>query len=456
MSYGFCGQCGVQATGGNFCRNCGAPLATSPAQPQYPSTPVAPMVNPFAGIPLTDFARDIAALVLLFGALSLPWDSLEDGSGRWWVVISTIISALSIGIPYLVKLNVIAGWGAAQSRLVKFACSTPYLVSVLAVVINELIHLNDLGEGAIGAGVGVGLAGALIAAQARACDEEPTGAADAAWRTTLFVVLGGGIAIVALTTLIELATTLSETDEVTALLGVMLLLLTSFAIVVALPFIGFLNGGREWGRVLAVAGFALIATQFFGSSGEDDPLFQALLLERVKDVIGVFLVAAGIALLVSRPIQRRLNAMPAIPSWVQTARNACTVLAVALTLSAVGRLLILVGIEEIDGTGIVTLVLLVVAAAAAVLASALLAGDPDQARKVVVALLGGIVLLAIVEIAVGRSGLYYGAVTPAEVVGWFAMPGLVLFSLLVPAEIRSTFQPIAAAPPGNQPPPPQA
>lgn len=472
MSNVFCGQCGVQAIGGRFCRSCGAPLPSAPevpgppvppAQPpaaqwgvpqsQYPPAPAVPMVNPFAGVPLTDFIRDLGALFLLFGALALRWDLTEDASGRWWVVIATIISAVSVGVPYLVKLNLIAGWGAPQSRLVKHAAAAPYLVSVLAVLINELIHLNDDFEGGIGPAVGVGVAGALLAMQARASDEEPTGAADASWRTGLFAILGGGIAIVTVTLLIEFAMDVSDADPVSGLIGYTLLALTSYAIVFAIPFVSFLNGGREWGRVLATVGFAVIATQFFGGASDEDPLFLAV-GERAKSLIGVFLVAAGIALLVSRPIQRRLIAQPPITSWVQTARNASTVLGAALALTAVGRLLVLIGGVETEGTEIVALALLVVAAGAAFLIGALLGGNPDQARKLVVALTGGILLLAIVEIAVARSGEWYYAVFASETVGWFAMPGLILFSLLYPEEIRKTFQPIAGTPQGYQQPPP--
>lgn len=417
------------------------------------------MVNPFAGIALTDIARDIGALVLLFGALALPWDigseGFNDGSGRWWVVIATIISALSVGVPYLVKMNVIAGWGGPQARLVKYASAVPYLLCVLAALVNHLIHVNDTFEGLFGPAVGVGLAGALLAAQARGFDEEQTGAADAAWRTTVFAVIGGGTALVALTTLISLVTSLGDTGSVAGLIGGTILLLASYVVVIALPLVGFLNGGREWGRVLAVAGFGVIITQFLGGASDGDPLFVTG-YEGVKDLFGIFLIAAGTALLVSRPVQRRLISQPAIPSWVQTARNASTVLGAALAVSAIGRLLILIAADDVQGTQIVTLVVLVIAAAAAFVAGAQLGGNPDQARKFVVALTGGILLLAIVEIAVGRSGEWGYRMFAAETVGWFMMPGLILFALLYPEEIRKTFQPLAGTPqghPGHQVPP---
>ena len=506
MSNVFCGNCGVQAIGGNFCRNCGSPLQppadTEPTQPlplppvpsepvppspyyqppapaptyqqptyqqptyqqptyqqptypqppapQYPSAPAVPLVNPFAGVTLTDLARDLGALVLLFGALALPWDLAadgpHDGSGRWWVVIATLVSALSVAVPYLVRSNAIPGWGAPQSRLVKYVAAVPYLASVLAVLVNHLIHVNDDYEGIFGPAVGVGLAGALLAAQARASDQEPTGAADRAWRSTVFTLIGAGAAVVAASVLIDLATDLGDAFSTTSLIGVAVVVLTSYVVVVAIPFVGFLNGGREWGRVLAGAGFGIVATQFLGGASDEDPLFLPA-LEGVKDIFGIFLIAAGTALLVSRPVQRRLVTQPPIESWVRTARYASTVAAAALALSAAGRLLVLIAADRTAGSEIVTLVLLVLGAGSALLIGVLLGGNPDQARRAVLALVGGILLLAVVEIAVGRSGEWGYAISAAETVGWFVLPGLIAFSLLYPAEIRATFQPIAASPP---------
>lgn len=426
------------------------PQYQQPAQqwgaPQQPYAPPTPAINPFTGVPLTDFARDLGALVLLFGALALPWDIAEDASGRWWVVVATILSALSIGVPYLVKMNLVAGWGPAQSRVVKYALAAPYLISALAVIINELIHLNDLAEGGVGPAVGVGLAGALLAMQARTHDVEPTGQGDATWRTIVFALIGGGIAIYTVTTLIDMVDSFSDVDEVAAFLGFNLISLTCYAIVPGLAFVAFLKGGREWGRVLAAVGFGIVVTQFFGSADETDPLFAAT-TEKFTSGFGVVLVAAGTALLVSHPVQRRLMSAPTIPSWVQTARNACVTLAAALVLPAVGGLMILIGLDAVEGKQIVLLVMPVVAAGIGFLANVQLSGNPDHARKIVVALAGGIILLAFVEAIVGRSGEDLFTYSAAETVGWFVMPGLILFALLYPEEIRKSFRPLIASPP---------
>lgn len=532
MSDVTCGNCGVEASGGNFCRNCGAPLvaaappappappapaaapvpppapaappapqpyqpqpyqqpaaayppvqpyppapenpwaAQQPQQPPYAKAPSAPVPNPFAGMPVSDMVRDVAALVLLFSALAMPWDATEDGSGRWWVILATIISALSVAVPYLVTMRLVPGWTGAQSRLVKLVCFVPYAGAVVAALVHELMNVGEeqtlayyqgytgfvsAVEGGFGPAIVVGLVGALLALQARSSDLEPTGAADGAWRTAVFVLIGGGIAVVTLTALIAMATSFGdvllysdsagvEDGPVVLVLGIFLGAIVSFALVLVLPFVGFLNGGREWARVLAVTGFAIVASAYLGGLGdESEPLFSAT-LERIRGLFGVFLVAAGIALLVSRPVQRRLASLPPIQSWVQTARHACTVLAVGLGLSAVARLLTTIGADEVGGTTIVSIVLSFVAAGAAFVVSAQLAGNPDQARKVVVAIVGGILVLAVVAIAVGRGGDGYGSIEPAEVVGWFAMPGLILWALLVPKEIRETFQPLATPP----------
>jgi hypothetical protein len=237
---------------------------------------------------------------------------------------------------------------------------------------------------------------------------------------------------------------------VSTFLGFLLLVALSHAGVVLVNLPGVLAGSRESARVLAVTGFAIIATLFLAYSGDGSSAFQGLLgigAERLKVLAGPFLIAAGVALLVSRPAQRALTAdADPVQSWLRTARAACWLTAFSLAGSAAARLLLL-----IDGSTAelwVQFALTLVAAAAAVVAIAMLRGDAEAVRLPVVGILGGTVLLGIVAVSVAHSGdaASFGFVVPAEVVGWWAMPALALWSLLVAEPVRTSFKPIGGNP----------
>ncbi|MFL6059858.1 MAG: hypothetical protein ACJ72E_01410 [Marmoricola sp.] len=416
---------------------------------------------------MTDLVRDVVALFLLFGALALPWDVGHDASDRWWVVIATVISALSLIAPYLVSMEVVPGFAAPQSRLVKYACAVPYLISVFAALVNELAHLTSE-EGGVGVAVAVGLVGALLAMQARVVDEEPSGVGDGYWRTATLVLIGVGLVAVTITLFIFTVTNLDDVGSSFAgynpkvlLIGYSLGLLAAVVVTIGVPFVGFLSGTREWARVLAVVGFVMIGSDFLGGASDSaDSLFASVTLEFFKVVIGLFLVAAGIALLVSRPVQRRLASLDAIGTWVATARHACVAGAAALLAIAVARLLLLIGESGVHASSVIQLVLTVLAAGALLLVQVLLGGNPDHARRIVVAVAGGVILVGIVAIAVGRgddAAQTSRSITFADSAGFFGLPALVLWAMLVPEAIRTSFQPIAPHPAqqgGQVPPPP--
>jgi hypothetical protein len=486
VSETYCGTCGAQTTGGAFCQSCGAPTAPAAApdaaaqpdprpipQPAHDPAPeptrVDPVAqqpapgataNPFAGLAAADLVRDVAALFLLFGALSLPWDATHQASGRWFVVIATVISALSLAVPYVVAMDVVPGWGRPQVRLVKLAAAVPYLLCVFVVLINELIHLSDDFEGGIGGGLTVGLAGVLLAAQSRAIDDDPTGASDALWRTVSVGLIGVGVVATTVSSLIYFVTNVGDTSSfgdqngTLLLVGVLVLVIASYVVVVGLPLFGLLSGARESARVLTTVGFVIAAVLFLdGADDSPDAVFSTGLffVEKLKDVIGPFLVVAGTSLLVSRPAQRAMSALGPVTSWVKTAQNACVVLGAGLGAAALGRLVLLLGAGDVESGAVVQLILTVLAAAAGLVAAQLLGGDARQARPVVVAIMGATILVGIVSITVARSGDASGVLVPAEVVGWFAMPGVALYALLIPEPVRNAFPPLA----GQGPPTPR-
>ena len=411
-------------------------------------------------MPVGDLARDAGALFLLFGSLALPWESGHQASDRWWVVLATIAAALSLALPYLTTARVIPGWGGPQVRLAKLAACAPYAVCLLVVVINELINLTDEFAGGIGTGVGVGLAGVLLVLQPRAVEDDATAPNRAAWHRTSVLLATAGLVLVALGTVIFVISNIGDAnDSVLSFLGVVLLLVGANALVVILPLAPYATRSRPAARVFATVGFSLLAVAFLATVGDGDSSFYDAPLTKITGEgffgpapTGYFLITAAAALAVARAVLSTLKPIERVASWVQTASLAFVVAAAGLALSAVGRLLIIVDTETYEASTIVPLVLMVGAVIAALVARTLTQTNADLHRGVVIAITGAIVLVAIVAIAVGNSGASTDSLTASEAVGWFAMPGLVLWSLLVPAPVRTTFKPLANTPPTKPPP----
>ena len=89
--------------------------------------------------------------------------------------------------------------------------------------------------------------------------------------------------------------------------------------------------------ILYTAGLQEIPRDYYDAAAIDgSSAFQGLLgigAERLKVLAGPFLIAAGVALLVSRPAQRALTAdADPVQSWLRTARAACWLTAFSLAL----------------------------------------------------------------------------------------------------------------------------
>ena len=125
------------------------------------------MANPFLGVPVGDYVRDAAAVVLLFALLGKPWDLDGDASGHWWVVLSALVAITSIAVPYVAKAGAVPGLGRDQALLLKVALNVPLLVSAFAAVVNDLVNATDFLDGGIGSAVGIALTGSALAVRPR-------------------------------------------------------------------------------------------------------------------------------------------------------------------------------------------------------------------------------------------------------------------------------------------------
>ncbi len=155
-----------------------APYGTTPAAP-YATAPAAPdggptgLPAPGAGAPRVlpavagqDIVRDSLAALILLVSLTLPWGgtSRSAGASHIDVLLVTLVSLISLALPYFARAGVFPeGWTVARTRLVRLLAAVPYTI----VVIIYLTLTATRTSGSVGAGLVVGLAGAMLAAQPR-------------------------------------------------------------------------------------------------------------------------------------------------------------------------------------------------------------------------------------------------------------------------------------------------
>lgn len=447
------------------------PTAAYPQQGYAPAQrpaqrPATPTVNPFVGVPLGDYVRDALAVFFLFAALPLAWDLGNDGSDRWWVVLAVLISVASLVVPYVAKSRVVPGWTAQHARITKLALNVPFLASVAAALVNELVNVNDDFEGGLGLGIAMGLFGSVLAMQPRQADEDPMFREDRGWNlaasaTAIGAVVLGVLAFMAffLDDLLDNSVLLDEPLRFVALaltLPVMLL------VVLGWPAVGSLGGSAPWRRVFAASAITVLVADVLSRADDGDGIFLAFEVERWNyPVGGTFLLGAAAALAISRP-QQRLGAQRIEPvlGWVRTAGAALTVSGAGFLLTAVATVLVMVD-DEVEAAPVVITVLLLVCGGVALLAASLVT-DVRRNLKTVLALAAGVLLVAIITAAVADSqqvgsGLAGDGVTMYAATAFFGLPILALYALTVPKEVRAALGPLFPEKPAypQQPYPPQ-
>src|SRR5664279_3506713 len=250
MSY--CSGCGAPAGPGRFCVNCGAPLTPDdlPGQPpgagqdasagpppavgSFPGAtgqpppewsgapgwdaypPPAATPNPFAGIPVSDYVRDLVAAALLLVSLALPWDFQHDATARIDVVLITVLSVFSLLLPYLSRVGIFPPWWTVEKlRMARLLANAPYLLLVLIYLVVDVV--TGFSAGAFGGGHGlgaaawVGVAGALLAAQPR--EAEPTDPRAGRYVALWYAITAVCGALLAVTLLVTLARILTAAAD---------------------------------------------------------------------------------------------------------------------------------------------------------------------------------------------------------------------------------------------------
>lgn len=388
--------------------------------------------NPFAGIPVSDYVRDGVAALLLFVSLTMPWDVGHKASDKIEVILVTVVSLLSLALPYLARTGALpTTWTVHTTRLARLVANAPYVLLAAVYVVLDLVNRSaDNGWGGIGTALSLGLAGAFLAAQPRQAELGPVEQDRAASRVwTLVLTVVAGVAVVG--ALIAFLLTFS--------LGVSALLLLRFlvagAVTVALvgwPVWGILRRDEAWRLVLVGLGIALVVLFVLNTSN--------LLVSFDSFALGQFgllLVPAAAAVASSPALARTTSSQSPVSTWVAVAVNTLDlVVVVALGTALTGVFTLANGAS--GSVLILSIVFGLLAAGAALVARRSLARDAVAGRTLALGAAGVVAILGIVLLIVATNQPGAGFGTTLLLLA-YGLPLIVVFALTVPAEVRTHF-----------------
>ncbi len=478
-----CPSCGAPNEDTATCRQCGQALPppppdTPPPAPDTPPPPAGspapprPTYNPFLGWPVSDYLRDAAAAFCLFASLGMTWDLSGDrGGDKWWVVLSVLLAVAALVLPYLLKANLIPGWTPAHSKLAKLGATAPYLASVIAVLVTELVNVDHDRDGGLGIALGLGTAGVALVLQPRQAEELPSPTDDRMWNRLAYG-FGGAAVVAGLVMYAGLLLHASDHlfDDVLVFFKTLLVAPVMLVAVAALPLAGYVGGSAAWRRVFATSTFTLLAVSLLSMADEGTALFYWPQAEKwygdvfLTGYAGTFLLGAAAGLSVCRSLGRRPSEqVEPVAEWRRTASAAAQVAAAA---SAVTVAALIIGtVQDTDeiAAAIVITVIAALAGLAAVVAAAMM-GQLRRTRVPVLILLGTTMLTGIIAMGVANGqgmnveGLYHGPALPVTgwlVAAWVSLPALAGGALTVPPAVRAAYGPLIQGTPGYRPTGPQ-
>ncbi|MEI2713967.1 MAG: hypothetical protein V9G04_11945 [Nocardioides sp.] len=441
-------------------------------QPWYQSAGQAPPPQAYAPLPTpdlsalakklswSDFARDAGALFCLFASLAMPWDLDDDGAGHWWVVLGVLIAALALGVPYVRLLA--PGLQPAAIGLIKAALGLPLAMGILLAVGNELININDLGEGGIGTGVGMAMAGLFLAIQPRQTEDDPLRGsgwvAAAKIAAVLALVSAAGYSVLGLWGIRDVGDYVGWDYFAWIILGTLVVTL-----IVHVPAALSMLSSHPGGPVLmAVLGFTVLGVSLL-ARGPGSDSFEGYDLLMVNDVEkwnslqgGVLAIGAAAALAVARPVVARVRQYDRQAGFVATGKLLLLTPmlgAIAFTLSVAFSIVLLGDVTSTSAGKAVGLFLSLIATAMAITATLILRGSAG--RKVAMVISAVLVVLWTVVVAVLRDQDGTSTLLARDVAWLFTIPTAALIYLALPsvprlmANLQGTATPVPqAAPPG--------
>lgn len=471
----------------------GAPTGwnTPTPQPGYAPAyaPAQPRPNPLATMPISDWVRDGAALVLLLVSLALPWslrfsfgmgsDSVTAaGATRIEVILITVLSVLSLAVTYLARFGALgAGMTTGRTAALRAALNAPYALLILTYVVLDATKVGDLGTAlgtgvGLGAGAALGLTGALLAATPRAHE---VGTADARWPIVragyaAAAVLFGVIALTALLGVILLAVSMSgisaaysQYNQLTQGLGgspapAGLLIASAFAVVLLLdaallvPAVLVLRRSPSAARIAGAIGIAvLVATVIAAFTGFSIGTAVSSLYQGGYPLMWL---ATYAAVMTSPALLAGMRPQAALTTWFVAARQSLVAIVVVSGILAVLAVVALIAGGG-NGVGFLIGIILcqVLSAVGALIARIQLVSAPERARTVTISVAGGIAALQIVALILAAvssrtsTATGYFSVMPVTYLIVVGLPALVVYALTVPRDVRAYFTAHAPARP---------
>lgn len=463
MSY--CINCGSQlAPGARFCTSCGTPVEQAaraqeeaPQQPHYPQQPVTPSPQrpavksaggAFASVPVSDYIRDGLAVFLLLISMFMVWTYGNTPSGsvaasRIDVILITLVSMLSVAIPYLWRSGVFGqGWGYRRTQLARLAGNAPYFVLVLVYLILELIHRQGLGPA-----MAFGLAGAILACQPRRA-ELGSSAADALTDKRWSIALIGFAALVAVLSIIqfiELLTVMPAVQWAGTLATVLLAAANAALLIwVAVGLSQGRNDRRLVGIGLGVAGLGMGLLALIPAVTVVTMIFQAYspgLSIFFWPAFGALAAAPSLARITAEAGPRDHNAALA------RTRTISTLALIAMFLVAVVAALVLIGNATYTTFGlaanpvpwVVVIFLAVVGAVGGFVAKAALKQHTRQSYILSAGYAAALFILGLVILILSATS-YMGQIGTLGLLAAFAFPVALVLSMFGTASQRQAFQ----------------
>lgn len=279
----------------------------------------------FAEVTAGDVVRDALAALLLLLALTLPWDYGKDGLGRLEVVVVTAVSLVSLLAAYLARAGAYGSrLDARRAGLWRFALNVPYLVTALGFLVGDAFEGDspDL-VGGVGAGLAVGLAGAVLAMAPRLAELRGPNPLDRAWLIVPAVIGGVAVLWVLAGLMVFIVGDQADLYSSAELLRVLLMVLLAPAVLV-LGVVGVLRRDEGWRLALVAVGAAPVALYLVAQEGAA----PGMLVESVHALpVGLVLWPAAAAAAAAASARRAMRVTRA--RWADAAGRVLTVAVIA-------------------------------------------------------------------------------------------------------------------------------
>src|SRR5690625_220653 len=441
--------------------------AGAPEQSAYTGQPAAAQGEvtgwTFRRFCVSDIRRVVtAAMSLLMSMPMVGRSAVQQREAAWdrpEVLIITLLSLVSLTLPYLARIGAMGPkWTVHSTREARWILNAPYVVLVVAYVILDVIHYGD--HSGLGTAAMFGLAGAMLAAQPRACELGPEHE-DKSGATWLNVTagVGGLIAVTYIASLVVFILQINKGAASTLLSKIVpivsLLLVAAFSVWPV--FAASLGKTPGWRRALIGLGISLAAIAFIAEpsglllevqatgtvpSG-NEPSVGVLPLVMVNGLGSIFIPAAAAA--ISAPaVARAVRQQPPVQTWVEGARSANMLVAYVGLTALVGAILgfwLYGDIKPNLAFLITSLILSLAIIGVAMFTVNALAKDPVTGRPkaiataVITAILGIVLLMSVPT----NGGPVGDVVSTGHLLVAAALPIFILVSLLAPKPVREFF-----------------